>query len=38
MASLKDALIMIRNGHPEGWGRMLKFPNNKDHLGLGYNS
>lgn len=38
IASLKDALTIIRNGHPEGWGRMLEFPNNKDCSGLGYNS
>lgn len=38
MASLQDALIIIQNGHPLGWGRMLEFPNNKDRIGLGYNT
>lgn len=38
MASLKDALNIIRSGHPEGWGIMLELTNNKERLGLGYNS
>lgn len=38
MASLKDALIVIRSGHPEGWGKMLEMPNNKDLSGLRCNS
>lgn len=38
MASLQDALTIIKNGHPRGWGIMLEFPNNKDCVALGYNS
>lgn len=38
MASLKDAQTIIRNGHPEGWGRMLELSVNKDRAILGYNS
>lgn len=38
MASLQDALTIIQNGHPLGWGRMLELPSNKDRTGLGYNS
>lgn len=38
MASFKDALTIIRSGHPIGWGRMLELSNNKDRSGLGYNS
>lgn len=38
MASLKDAQTIIKNGHPEVWGRMLELLVNKDRAGLGYNS
>ncbi|XP_050877554.1 uncharacterized protein LOC127081325 [Lathyrus oleraceus] len=38
MASLKDALAIIKDGHPQGWGRLLELPANKDRTGLGYNS
>jgi hypothetical protein len=38
MASLKDALTIIKDGHPQGWGRLLELPTNKDRAGLGYNS
>lgn len=38
MASLKDALTVIRSGNPERWGRMLELPNNKDRYILGFNS
>lgn len=38
MASLKDALTVIRSGNPVGWGRMMELPNNKDRSGLGFNS
>ncbi|XP_050877043.1 uncharacterized protein LOC127080791 [Lathyrus oleraceus] len=38
MESLKDALTIIKDGHPQGWGRLLELPTNKDHTGLGYNS
>ncbi|KAI5389653.1 hypothetical protein KIW84_075084 [Lathyrus oleraceus] len=38
ITSLQDALTIIKNGHPQGWGRILEFPNNKDRLGLGNNS
>lgn len=38
MASLKGTQIVIKNGHPEGWGRILELPVNKDHTGLRYNS
>lgn len=38
MASLKDALTIINDGHPLGCGRMLELPANKDPSGLGYNS
>ena len=38
MASLKDALTIIKDGHPQGWGRLLELPANKDRTGLGYNS
>lgn len=38
MASLKDALTVIKSGHPVGWGRMLELPNNNDRTGLGYNT
>lgn len=38
MASLKDDHTIIKNGHPEGWGRILEIPINNDHTGLGYNS
>ncbi|XP_050889273.1 uncharacterized protein LOC127094488 [Lathyrus oleraceus] len=38
MASLKDALAIIKDGHPQGWGRLLELPSNKDRIGLGYNS
>ncbi|XP_050915899.1 uncharacterized protein LOC127130992 [Lathyrus oleraceus] len=38
MASLKDALRIIKDGHPQGWGRLLELPANKDRTGLGYNS
>ncbi|XP_050919836.1 uncharacterized protein LOC127137415 [Lathyrus oleraceus] len=38
MASLKDTLTIIKDGHPQGWGRLLELPANKDHTGLGYNS
>lgn len=37
MASLKDALTIIKNGHFVGWGRTLELPINKDRSGLGYN-
>ncbi|XP_050875021.1 uncharacterized protein LOC127078622 [Lathyrus oleraceus] len=38
MVSLKDALTIIKDGHPQGWGRLLELPANKDRTGLGYNS
>ncbi|XP_050877316.1 uncharacterized protein LOC127081075 [Lathyrus oleraceus] len=38
MASLKDALTIIKDGHPQGWGRLLELPANKDRTDLGYNS
>ncbi|XP_050919089.1 uncharacterized protein LOC127136591 [Lathyrus oleraceus] len=38
MASLKDALTIIKDGHPQGWGRLFELPANKDRTGLGYNS
>lgn len=38
MAFLKDAVIIIKEGHPQGWGRMLELPANKDRTGLGYNT
>lgn len=38
MASLKDALTVIRSGHPEGWGIMLELQNNNDHYGFRFNS
>ncbi|XP_050878617.1 uncharacterized protein LOC127082421 [Lathyrus oleraceus] len=38
MASLKDALTIIKDGHPQGWGRLLELPANKERTGLGYNS
>ncbi|XP_050890983.1 uncharacterized protein LOC127096461 [Lathyrus oleraceus] len=38
MASLKDALKIIKDGHPQGWGRLLELPANKDRTGFGYNS
>lgn len=38
MISLEDVKIVIKNGHPEGWGRVLNLPTNKDCAGLGYNS
>ncbi|XP_050916461.1 uncharacterized protein LOC127131593 [Lathyrus oleraceus] len=36
--SLKYTLTIIKDGHPQGWGRLLELPANKDHTGLGYNS
>ncbi|XP_050914741.1 uncharacterized protein LOC127129632 [Lathyrus oleraceus] len=30
MASLKDALTIIKDGHPQGWGRLLELHANKD--------
>lgn len=36
--SIKDALTIIKDGHPQGRGRILELPANKDHTGLGYNS
>lgn len=38
MTYFQDALTIKKNGHPQGWGRMLKLLHNKDRLGLGYNS
>lgn len=38
MVSWKDARTIIEAGHPEGWGRLLDFPVNKDRSGLGYHS
>lgn len=38
MASLKDAQTVIKSGHPEGWGRILEIPVNKDRVSLGCNS
>lgn len=32
MASLQDALTIIKNRHAQVRGRMLELPNNKDHL------
>lgn len=34
----KDARTMIEVGHPEGWGKSVNFPVNKDRFGLGYHS
>ncbi|XP_050908890.1 uncharacterized protein LOC127122628 [Lathyrus oleraceus] len=36
MSSLKDAQTIIKAGHPEGWGRILELPVNKNRSGLGY--
>lgn len=38
MSSLKDVKTVIEAGHPEGWGRVLEFPVNKDNSGMGYRS
>lgn len=38
IAFLKYIHIVLKNGHPEGWGRILEIPVNKDCVGLGYNS
>ncbi|XP_050891446.1 uncharacterized protein LOC127096960 [Lathyrus oleraceus] len=38
MESLKDALTIINDGHPQGWGRLLELHTNKNCTGLGYNS
>ncbi|XP_050896696.1 uncharacterized protein LOC127103487 [Lathyrus oleraceus] len=36
MSSLKDAQTIIKADHPEGWGRILELPVNKNMSGLGY--
>lgn len=36
MVSLKEVRTLIKVGHAEGWGRILEFPVNKDHSGMGY--
>lgn len=38
MASLKDALTIIKDGHPRGWERMLELTANKECTDFGYNS
>lgn len=38
MVSWVDARTVIEAGHPEGWGRVLEFPINKERSGLGYHS
>lgn len=38
MISLKDVKIVIKNGHPKVWGRILDLLVNKDRFVLGYNS
>lgn len=38
MSFLKDAKTVVEAGHPEGWGKVLELPVNKDRSGLGYQS
>lgn len=38
MVSWRDTRTIIESGYPEGWGRLLEFPVNKDCAGLGYHS
>lgn len=38
MSSLKNAKTVIEAGHPEGWGRFLQLPVNKDISDIGYQS
>lgn len=38
MASWKDMKIVIQVGHPEGWGKVLELPVNKDRSILGFHS
>lgn len=36
MSSVKDARVVVENGHPEGWGRVLDLPLKFDKLGLSF--
>ncbi|XP_050875552.1 uncharacterized protein LOC127079174 [Lathyrus oleraceus] len=36
MSLLKDARVVVENGHPKGWGRLLDLPLKFDKLGLGF--
>jgi hypothetical protein len=36
MASLKDAQRVIHEGKTEGWGQLVKFPENKRKEGIGF--
>lgn len=36
MSSVKDARVVVENGHPEGWGRVLDIPPKFDKLGLSF--
>lgn len=37
MSSLEDARAVAKNGHPEGWGRVLDLSPKFDKLDLGFN-
>ena len=36
MASCRQAQEVVESGHPEGWGRVLDLPTQKDKKGLGF--
>ncbi|XP_050916439.1 uncharacterized protein LOC127131569 [Lathyrus oleraceus] len=36
MSSFKQAQAIMESGHPEGWGRVLELPTQKDKCGLGF--
>ena len=36
MSSYRQAQAIIQSGHPEGWGRVLDLPTQKDKKGLGF--
>jgi len=38
MASLKDAHKVVRSGKAEGWGQLVRLPENKHREGLGFSA
>lgn len=38
MSSFKDAIAVVENAHPEGWGHVLDLPFKYDKLGIGFSN